>query len=624
MKKKIITLLFLITSHQCLSLSENPDLSKKLIRESISLNLHHKPRWKKLIHYEKGLFGGIESLVDDHNFFLAKNGKKNPKSELIATIKLFLSQKSETSRQCRFPARLKFLQQHLFSKHSIKFDFDCNDYVEWKKSIDPSELWLIFPSSYINSPSSMFGHTLLRLDPKKTNKKSKLLSRAVTYAAKVNGKPNGFAYAYKGLFGGYSGYFSMVNYHEKVKEYNRIENRDVWEYKLNSTEEELEWLVAHLWELDQIRFDYFFITENCAYQLLSLLDVMRPTLNLTDPFKHIAIPVDTIRVLDQKNWIEAKNFRASDAKTFMAYANSLNEKEKKIVIDYKSNSKKKLDEKFQKLPIERQQLILESAYKLIRLDKKTRKDKKKSLSLLSKRSKLGKSLTDVIIQAPTPPEDGHFSRRISIGTSLRNASSTQTHTGLLDLKIAYHGMDDPVDGFDKNAQINFLHGRFDFSEDSFNLESFDILNIRSLSPTNKFLSRYSWQVSTGIDRKIIQDERKLIKHVNYGFGKTIKSGGLFSAILVGAQAELDSNYQAYIQAGPRLDISLVHQNKKVSSEVKARTIYLIESGLTRRLFEVSSSYHVHKNLSLNIGLKLEDSNQSNQTLESRIQLNHYY
>jgi len=60
---------------------------------------------------------------------------------------------------------------------------------------------------------------------------SRLLSFAVNYAARTD-ETNGFAYAIKGVFGFYPGYYSLLPYYVKVREYNDLERRDVWEYPL--------------------------------------------------------------------------------------------------------------------------------------------------------------------------------------------------------------------------------------------------------------------------------------------------------------------------------------------------------------------------------------------------------
>lgn len=59
----------------------------------------------------------------------------------------------------------------------------------------------------------------------------------------------------------------------------------------------------HAYELVPSYFDYYFFGENCAYHLLSLLEVSVPEKRLTDAFHGWTIPVDTIRLLADKGLI---------------------------------------------------------------------------------------------------------------------------------------------------------------------------------------------------------------------------------------------------------------------------------------------------------------------------------
>jgi hypothetical protein len=92
-------------------------------------------------------------------------------------------------------------------------------------------------------------------------------------------------YPVRGIFGGYRGYFSTIPYYLKVQEYRDIENRDIWEYRLNLTEPQIRRLLMHAWELGNASFDYYFFKENCSYHLLSLLEYADPSLHLTDQFR---------------------------------------------------------------------------------------------------------------------------------------------------------------------------------------------------------------------------------------------------------------------------------------------------------------------------------------------------
>ena len=183
-----------------------------------------------------------------------------------ATLRaFFIDTPGDEHPQCRFPARYHWLKQKLNFDNNRLPEQRCELLQQWQKNISASEITLVFPAAYMNAPSSMFGHTLLRITPSDHRKDSPLAAYALNYAADVNGNDAGLSYAYKGLFGGYPGSFSIVPYYEKIKKYSDLENRDIWEYKLKLETHEIEQLLRHAWEVRNIKFDYYFITENCSY-----------------------------------------------------------------------------------------------------------------------------------------------------------------------------------------------------------------------------------------------------------------------------------------------------------------------------------------------------------------------
>lgn len=257
------------------------DLSyiNSLINLSHQKKLYNDRYWHVLLHYKKNIFG-LESLIDDPNFFLAEDGKYNPKSELEATIRAFFQESNDHSVHpvCRFIARFTWLKEKLnFDVSKIPFT-ECKRFNKIIKKINPKSVSLIFPTSYMNNPASMFGHTLIIIE---SEDKNKLLSYAVNYSALTN-ESFGPLFAFRGIFGLYKGYFSVLPYYAKVQEYSDLNQRDIWEYRLNLTEREVIRMMMHLAELDNIYSDYFFFDENCSYNLLFLLDVARPTLFLSD------------------------------------------------------------------------------------------------------------------------------------------------------------------------------------------------------------------------------------------------------------------------------------------------------------------------------------------------------
>src|SRR5205085_2119317 len=90
-----------------------------------------------------------------------------------------------------------------------------------------------------------------------------LLDYGVDYSATAD-TSNPVLYAFKGIFGFFPGTFHIFPYYYKVREYNDYESRDLWEYDLSLTPQQVTMLVAHLYELGATYFDYYYIDENCS------------------------------------------------------------------------------------------------------------------------------------------------------------------------------------------------------------------------------------------------------------------------------------------------------------------------------------------------------------------------
>ena len=300
----------------------NKALEKKMYRER---TLH------VLLHYKPSIAHGFKSLIDDPDFFIAPDGKYNPESELIATIKaLFTTNvKDDEHPRCRFVARYKWLIEKLDIDEKRLPDQECKKFNSYMEMLNPKSAVLVFPSSHINSPASMFGHTLLRLD---SHYESKLMSYAVNYSAFVDKE----RLAFKGIFGFYKGYFAIMPYYEKIAEYGHIENRDIWEYHLNLSEEEVKNMTLHLWELQNIYSNYYFFDENCSYMLLFLNEAARPDVYLTDSFFYWVIPVDTIRIIKEQGLIDKTVYRPAKATKIKHIAQSTESHYQKL---YKSLAK---------------------------------------------------------------------------------------------------------------------------------------------------------------------------------------------------------------------------------------------------------------------------------------------
>ncbi|RIK95852.1 MAG: hypothetical protein DCC71_22950, partial [Proteobacteria bacterium] len=270
-----------------------------------ALDLARDPQWRALLHYRADRFGGgVTSVADEPDFFLAPQGRTDPRAELDATLAALAAPAGAVARadqhpQCAFPARFAWLDARLGLVAGGVARQPCPAFAEWRALLGPVRgVSLIFPEAFLNNPASMFGHTLLRIDaapPTDTVERRDLLAWAVNFAAET-GSDGGALFAVKGMVGAYPAYFSLWPYAEKVKQYADWESRDIWEYRLPLADAEVERLLLHVWELRGVRFDYYFFDENCSWALLGLLRVARPDVDLQGRFAAWAIPADTVRV----------------------------------------------------------------------------------------------------------------------------------------------------------------------------------------------------------------------------------------------------------------------------------------------------------------------------------------
>lgn len=397
----------------CASLHAAPQVDNARLQQ-----LAHSKYWISLGHYETGKLGGWRSYVNDPKFFLASDGPEHPASELSATLQaLYASAKlGDGHAQCVYPARTRWLREQL--QLTDLPTVDCKAFNQWYKDVSPHSAVMIFPAAYLNSPSSMFGHTLLRIDQAQVQRdNTALLSYAVNFGAYIEGNDNSILYAWKGLMGGYPGLFALVPYQEKLSEYRSLENRDLWEYRLNLSPEETGRMVEHIWELKQVRFDYFFFDENCSYRLLELLQVARPSLDLTSQFQLTAIPTDTVKAVKQSGLVEKVDYRPSRERELLSRAEPLNVAEQQWVLDLSADTSLLQSAEFNHLPKNRRALIQDAAYRLERYrangQERDPARSQRSFELLRAISKTPP--TPLQVTPPGLPEDGHQSRTWQLG-----------------------------------------------------------------------------------------------------------------------------------------------------------------------------------------------------------------
>ncbi|MCH7295374.1 DUF4105 domain-containing protein [Acinetobacter higginsii] len=518
------------------------------------LNIAKQKQLDQHITWQRLMYADQEqnSEVTYAGYFYAKDGKTNLNNELQADIKaLFVEAPDNQSIRCKFPARSHWLMQQLNIDDQQLPKVNCIEFEDWINQIKPYKATLIYATDFMGNPSSMFGHTLLRLDPK-DQKQLNLVSYAVNYAATVKGDDN-WSYAWKGLTGQYPGEYSLMPYYRKVKEYGDFESRDLWEYELNLTPEETRFLVEHIWEMQHVSFPYYFVSDNCAYRLLGLIDLVRPNLNLKQQFNYAAIPIETLKAVDQQNLVKEVVYRPALETQLLAQAKQHGTVLAKVAHQVAFTETDQTQPILKAYQPQDQAKILEMAYDDLYLQYISHKvdadfAQPQLRQLLAQRSQIE---VDKQRQEPIRPKkqpvEGHHARNLSV-----NVGEVQGQKFIeLGHRQAYHDLIDPQGGYRAGTQLLFLDGSLQYRDDKLKLEHLDLLSVNSYNPIQPFKSPLTWGFNLGWKQESVEkgqfseDQQHGVMNLNMQVGYSVADYDRRNL----CYAQL----QSHIQGGKNLD-----------------------------------------------------------------------
>jgi len=530
------------------------------------------------------------SEVEDKAFFLARDGKRDASAELEATIDALYNETrfDDNSTACLFPARKYWLSKELEMQNLP--EVECEQFDFLLKQMDPKSVSLIFPYMQGSSPSSMFGHTFLRID---SNSKPRMLSYAFNYGSEQDEDDNKLTYMYKGFFGGYKGTYSLLPYYKKIKEYRDLEERDIWEYDLNFTKEETEQMLRHIWEVELNYSWYYFFTQNCSYKMLWIMESAREGLDLRKYFNFHVIPLETVRASIDEGLVTKYHYIPARSTKLIAYESKLHDKDIEDVFNI-SKDKIKPSEYLKKndTALQNKQFVLEASAEFVEYDYQ-KKDINTSIyknrlhEILIARASLGKG-EHVEIEIPDNPIFSHRSFKVSSEIGSRNSDKI----AFIGVRPANHAITDFDIGYLTGAQVEFMDLLFSYKKNDFNLEKATIISIASLTPKTKFFKPKSYRFSFGFDRKYLSENTEFT--VNYSQGVTW--GGENAYLYLLADVLLYTDNFLTLGVGGVIGTAF-HQGKSFQTNLEInQRIY--STGDTQLLFSASQRYRSSQNTSL--------------------------
>lgn len=528
---KYLTALILFLPIICFS---NEIYLNELVSRADITDLHKDPYWHRLVHYKPNLLRGYTSQVTSLKFFNSPEGRTNPKEELLETIKAFFKnpetlKKGEEHPKCNFLTRFKWLKKKLNINEMKLPDVRCKRFDKWFKKLNIDSISMIFASYYINNPASAFGHTFLRLNSKGWRNKVKLINYGVNFGADISDETNAIYYALGGIFGWFPGSFTIFPYYMKVKSYSDIEWRDIWEYKLNFTKDEIHTLLTHLWELGGQTYDYYFFKENCSYHMLSVLEVMKPELDLLKNFWAAwVIPAQTIKVLFENNLVTGKEYRPSLVSKFKHRYSILNEDER-VRFHHLRNDKLNINSKsFSALKDSKKAKVVDAYLDYLRYEASIKKSESfeklqaKKQELYLERSKWKKAETPKIIPPEeSSPEHGHGVGKLALAGGIEDDHFYDE----LGFWFAYHDLLAKSSGYDPTSHMVLMDTKIRayYKKKKIKLKEINIAEVKTLTPFDMVTTPMSWKFHLKYERFYgVKDKTPLAFKGNYGFGLSLK------------------------------------------------------------------------------------------------------
>ena len=252
------------------------------------------PQWRALIHAPRA-----EPHIHDPGFLLSA-GHFSARAELQATL-IALYRSSDA--RCRFPARYLWLRGFGLPELDLGA---CSDYQDFRRRAPLQRMSLVFVSEIISQPTSVMGHSFLKLEG--SDAQGRNLAHAITFYtdAQTYNIPK---LVFEATVTGKRGFFALSPYAEQLRRYVEEENRTVWEYPLAFSPEQLELLQAHIIELKYTRLTYVFQRFNCADLVHEILSVGDPGLPVSN---WLLTPAGSIRLAQQRGLLGPAQVLAPD------------------------------------------------------------------------------------------------------------------------------------------------------------------------------------------------------------------------------------------------------------------------------------------------------------------------
>lgn len=496
-----------------------------------------------------------EAQITDPAFLLSSN-QFSEQSEQHLLMELYAQNPRQTF--CRYPARLSYLSDKLGFKLSADRYDHCPELKQFLHYVPFQQLELVFASEVLSSASSMMGHIFLKASGE--NFRQVQVSHSLAYFTEIT-TINPAKLIVESTLTGMPGFFSVRPFSKDLEQYNKKEQRNVWQFQLQGTEERLILLQLHIWELNQINLTYYFQSFNCATLTLELLALLEPKV-LTERGL-IVSPLDVVKAATKYNMIRHTKVDAADLWLYNALRNTM---PRAVVSELDSY----LEGQTTQLELSHPLATAYLAISIDQLEKEQHLSREKAQRLRQHNATVQNSALDLshYKHPALTPQDSAL--------GFRSRQTNQNTTLLLDFLPAGHFIHSDNRQYLSESELQIAKTTLAWTQQTgkLKLDEFTIYSLRSLSPDTRLFPLWSGEFYLGYTPVYgANSEYQSIAELSAAAGKTYnlhKDVIAFGLLGAGLTSRLSDSYAfSYSKAGLSFNLAA---NSKLIAE------YTINSG----------------------------------------------
>ena len=452
-------------------------------------------KWKSLLHYN-----GKKSIIEDENFFITKNN--NLKEEFAATIKSFLidDNLNENHSICKYPARFNYILKQLKLNRNIFPNPNCKEFKKYIENLSAKKIYISYASEQITSIASMMGHMFIKIVGNNNRE------NALSYYAIME---DNFSFYLKSLFTSSIGYYILTPYKNKLEEYNDIDKRNIWNYELDLSEEEIKDFIYHIWELKSIKVPYNFINHNCGTATIFLLS------NINEKFyklnkKPWQTPLDILKNIYNNDLIKNIELSPSDSYKIKMIQDN-------FTIEEAINIKKFIKtENVNYIKNQESFVVADYLSGDLVLRNKINVNKYNNIQNIIYNNFKGWEYINLKQKVKNPLESQYSS---AIKLSYENYKKYNVIS--LTFYPVYKEIYDNNSQYFNDFELNFLKTKINYnlSTNKININYIDLINIKSLNPSGILLPTLSFKLNLGYRELYELSENNGNIDFNFGIGK---------------------------------------------------------------------------------------------------------